>query len=180
MKNKPYSSSIVTLAGILLFALIVVSCIKEGPEGPQGPTGNANVKTYPFSADLSGFQLVNTSGEYYTTIDFTTVDIGSNDAVLVYYDRETVNSVDYWAQLPFDDWYSSTLYNHFSFEIGDNSKMFINIRNSSGVEPYSPMTGTLYFKAVVIRGYAGKKAVIPASLNTGNYSEVRNYYKLAD
>src|ERR1035441_9901786 len=40
---------------IAAIALIFNSCAKDGPTGPQGVPGNANVITYTFTTDSSGW-----------------------------------------------------------------------------------------------------------------------------
>jgi hypothetical protein len=177
------------LTGAFVVVLLFMSCSKEGPMGPQGPSGNngqngqngiVNVNSYSLTVSLSDFLLSSSNNEYYIHQNVSNSNIQTSDAVLVYYNRETYQGNDYWAQLPFDDYYDSFNYNHFSYELGYNGYMFINIRNSQASTPYSPMLGNLYFKIIVIRGYIPKKASIPPALNTRNYSEVKQYYKIIE
>jgi hypothetical protein len=166
------------IAGTLIFGLFLFSCVKEGPQGPAGRNGIVNVDSYSMDVYLADFLFYSTSSEYYIIKNVSYADIQPTDAVLVYLNRETIDNNDYWAQLPFDDFYSSVDCNHFSYELGYNGNMIINIRNSQGYPPYSPMNGTLHFRFIVIRGYLSKKALIPPNLNTNSYSEVVKYYKI--
>jgi hypothetical protein len=174
-----------TLPGVMLFLVLFLSCVKEGPMGPQGARGTSgqdgvvNVDAYQFTVNLSDFLLSSSNYEYYIHQNVSLANIQPADAVLVYYDRETYQSNDYWAQLPFNDYYDTfDNYNHFSYELGYDGYMFINIRNSQGAAPYSPMSGNLYFKIVVIKGNTNKKATIPSNLNTNNYEELKQYFKI--
>ena len=164
----------------VFFTFFLSSCVKEGPQGIQGPRGQAgivNVDAYSLTINLADFSYSSTSGEYYINENISIANINSTDAVLVYFNRETYQGNDYWAQLPFDDYYSSTRYNHFSYELGYNGYMLINIRNSDNVAPYTSMSGNLFFRIIVIRGNS-KKATIPSTLDTKNYSEVKRFYDL--
>ena len=171
----------IKLITAVAFTLFFTSCMKEGPQGAQGPRGYSgvvNVDAYSLTVNLADLLYSSTTAEYYINENISTANIVSTDAVLVYYNRETYQGNDYWAQMPFDDYYSSTRYNHFSYELGYNGYMMLNIRNSDGVAPYSPMTtGSLFFRIIVIRGNS-KKATIPSTIDTKNYLEVKKFYNL--
>lgn len=189
MKSLIKKLALITIVASNLF---LASCIKEstpGPQGPQGPQGQpgqdgydgvVNVDSYTMNVYLNDFQFYSTNREYYLHADVSVANIQSNDAVLVYFYREDFNNHQYWAQLPFDDYYDSFDYNHFSYELGYDGYMLLNIRNSQGVVPYSPMSGTVSYKFIVIRGNYNKKASAPASVNLNDFSAVAKYYNIKD
>lgn len=182
-------SKIVALSLFLLF--IITGCKKDagpiGPQGPKGADGNANVYGYKFVADLANFTFSSSVNEYYifvnpATISGGAVTIGDKDAVLLYLFRETIAGVDYYEQLPYDDFYgTSGMFNHHHFEVGtsasSNNNICITIRNSTGVAPYTPMTGYLYYKLVIIKSSNLVKPTLPKDLS---YESIKTHYNLKD
>lgn len=184
---------------LFLFGIIVSSCKKvpgpqgetgaagvqgnqgaQGIQGVQGNDGNANVKSYDITVPVSSFQKLTINNEYYASATLPVV-VGLYDAVMVYKFKENVNGTDYYAQLPYDDWYNTSYYIHYFFEIGNSNSLFVSLQNSSGSAPFSNMTtGNIYYRVVIIKGTAGRKANIPDGLNTKDYNQVKKVFNLTD
>lgn len=188
MKTQKLFLGFIMLMNIIMFN----GCKKDGATGPTGATGetgatgNANVKSVKFSLAISSFIGPLTDNEWSKpyAISSSNITIGEWDAVLLYIFKENIGSTSYYIQLPYNDYFNtSSNFNHFYFEhgsTGSNNILDIYIRNSSGAQPYSTMSGTLYFKCVVIQGTQGIKAKVPDEINANDYDQVREYYHLAD
>ena len=130
----------------------MTACEKKGPQGPAGTDDNTNVGYYPFTLNLSSFYHYSTDiwGEPAPSI---VPYIAENEAALVYVWLDPVDGAFEWVQQPFNHFYSTTNnnYNHFSHGI-DDGKLWLYIRNSNGSQPYTTMSGTLYYKTFIIEG----------------------------
>lgn len=133
----------------------------SGTSGTNGTNGNANVHNYTFDLNISDFigpTANNSYSNFSNNLSFMGTNfIQENDAVLLYLFKETVNSVDYYNALPFLLYFNTgTAFNQHSFEltrkIGAISFIKFNIRNSEGLQPYTTMSGKLYYKMVTIAG----------------------------
>lgn len=178
---------------ILSIALIVAiagtACKKPkdgapGATGKQGPQGNANVKTVLFSVNLNQFIGPLSNASYSLPYAVGSLNITEWDAVLLYEFTNSVAGIDYYTQLPFDDYFNSgTSFNHHYFEhgaTGSGNIIDIYIRNSGGLQPYTTMSGLLYYKCVVIAGSPGIKAQLPDALIGADYTAVKAYYNIKD
>lgn len=183
---------------ILSSILITFSCTKEGKQGPAGTNGmngtngtngtdgNANVYSYKFSVPLSSFigPLTNNSWEYVfnpTTVMGGSTFIGANDVILMYLFDHSTSGTDYYNALPFLHYFNSgAAYNQHSFQIGATGSanlILISIRNSTGAQPYTSMTGSLYYKMIYIKSVNMVKPKLPEDLS---YASVKGYYNLKD
>ena len=184
---KTVATSLV--AGLLLFS----SCSKQGPVGPQGTPGlngydgNANVYGYKFSVDLSLFIGPDANANYQYAFNPASMIspnvLSGNDAVLMYLFDKTQNGADYYTAMPCNNYFDNTSsFNAFSFDVGSTSGatnlIFITIRNSSGAQPYSTMSGPISFKLVYIQSINHReKPKLPKDLS---YASVKAFYHLAD
>lgn len=131
----------------------------NGGDGTNGEDGNANVHNYTFNLNLSAFigPLTNNSYNQSSNMSFMGNNfIDEKDAVLLYLFDKSIGSTNYYHALPFLDYYNNTSnFNQHSFTLGATGSANIltfNIRNSSGIQPYTSMTGTLSYKMVTIAG----------------------------
>lgn len=172
----------------------------QGPQGftgPQGPPGNANVKGYSFSPNVAWFwnSSFNDSYNYDQIISLAGID--ATDAVLVYIyiSDDTYNG---WVALPFHRYYSTAdRFNHHSYSIQSSTKVRLSIRNYNGGVPYSPMSGNLYYRAIVIEGGTGKTnntspldntdcqtlndyLALPENLELCSMEQLQQYFDLKD
>lgn len=176
------------IISIFIFGILLVSCTKEGPMGPMGPQGpagpqgpinNANVISYETTLNLAILRYIAANKSYAAAADISDFYLTDQDVILIYHKYN-----NYWTQLPYDEWFNESYYNHFCFDYyTENNKithLIIYIKNSSGLAPYSPMTGNLYFRIVVIKGSMTTKANIPSFINTKDYQQVKEYYNIKD
>lgn len=155
-----------------------------GATGPAGPQGNAEVYGYFFSVDLNQF-VKNSSNNrwecYYNIAPTTgTVTIGDKDAVLVYLNDPFSTSTDYY-MLPYDYYFNtSTDYIHFYYSVESFTGLnwiTLGMRNNNGLQPYTTMSGTLYYKLVIIKAVNRVKPTLPKDLS---YENIKKYYHLKD
>lgn len=196
---------IFNLLSLSFVILLSISCAKDGeqgPAGPQGPAGqqgatgpqgpagangNANVYSYKFSVPLSNFigPQLNNAWQYVfspTTVMGLNTFISDKDVILMYLYEQTTGGTDYYNAMPFNDYFNTgTAFNQHSFQIGATGPanfILIEIRNSTGVQPYTSMTtGDLYYKMVYIKSTNKVKPSLPNSLD---YASVKAYYNLKD
>ena len=174
---------------ICITALLFNGCKKgdKGEVGPAGTNGNANVQGYTFSVPLASFigPLTNNGWEYIfniTTVMGSGSYIGANDAILMYLFDQTAAGTDYYNALPYLDYFNAgTAYNQHSFQIGatgSTNLILIDIRNSTGGQPYTSMTtGSLYYKIVWVQSRSKQKPILPSDLS---YPSVKAFYNLKD
>ena len=180
MKKITFLLNVCLVGGILLLN----SCAKDGaigPVGPTGATGNANVHSYKFSINLTGFTGPLTNGEYSYVFNTSSV-MGTNyidekDAVLLYLFNTSIGTTDYYSALPFNHyWNNGTAFNQHYFDLGATGAgniLLIKIRNSAGGQPYSSMNGNLNYKMVVVSGMMKRP-----DINWNDYNVVKEYFKL--
>lgn len=157
--------------GLLLF--VMVQCT-EGPAGPVGPAGlqgstgpaGPGAVINDFSVQFNTFQGPTTSGYYFRNLSLPNANLGPNDVVLMYRRAQSSATNFVLSAMPYDDYFKTDtgfLANNFSFDVVSNNTVTVYVRRSDGG---LPMGGTvsLSFRAVVIRGIAGKIIKVPANL----------------
>lgn len=177
---------------LLAIALMGTTACR-GPQGPAGPPGqdgqdadgggNSNVYTYYYDANMADFQQDATTLVWYNTSFYISdITVYEDDAVLVYLLTNNYGeSYDYWAMLPFNEYYDDTdFYNHHYFEVNAIGDIILNIQSADGLEPFQPMTGTLPYKIILITNGLKKGHVnqIPEWLDVNDHNAVKSYYKI--
>ncbi|MEO5572804.1 MAG: collagen-like protein [Bacteroidia bacterium] len=189
-----------TILAICTVAIMIASCEKgdkgdpgpqglsgpqgvPGVQGPQGPVGNANCYYYSISLPLSSYYHSSSTNNWYKSASGVP-SINANDMVIGYlYERWRSTSTYDWGSLPSILYFSSgSSYNEHNFSISSSGTVYVNIRNSNGIQPYSTMTGSLYYRFFIIKDAqrVGSPNAIPNWLDTKNMNEVIKYYKLND
>lgn len=178
------------LSAFTVLALLFTACKKTegpkgdtGPQGAQGAPGNANVYTYTFTASLASFIGPLTGGEYQQAIAPSLfmdpgVYITDKDAVIMYKYSKTTGATEYYDAMPYLHYYNTSSYNQHYYEVGNDVSsniIILKIRNSNNIAPYSPMTGNLKYKMVLIKGT--NKLSLP---NDISYENIKKIYNLKD
>lgn len=175
---------------LLFLGTIIFGCQKEGPQGPKGPIGqqgpqgpSATAKTYTFDIPLSSFNFISTNKSYEVSANNhapSGFSVGPYDDVSLY-----IYETNGWYALPYIEYSAnSSVFTQHYYQLDDNRRLWIMIRNSLGGTPYSNMMMTpptsLSYRAVVIPGQYGMKPQRPEDVDFDNYVEVKNYYNLPD
>lgn len=142
---------IVNLSTLLIFALLVTGCKKEGPQGPQGPAGtngtngtngaNITSNTYTVNSWSAGPNI------FWTNINVPslTSSVLSSGTVQVFMSADAGIT---WIAVPF-----VTANNYaMNYEISVNNVRLNWVYNGSGTayDPYSIYGGSLQFRIVTI------------------------------
>ena len=147
---------------LLSLAWLLASCKgdpgAQGPQGPQGPPGTgggSSGKVYEVNIPFSTFTGPTSTGYYFREFSVTNLTINPTDIVMVY--RLTANGgVINYSALPYDDQYSTTLSNNYSFDYTNNNKVIVYVRRSDGGVPAN--TDVNYqFRIAVITATQGKR-----------------------
>ncbi len=152
-----------------------------GATGATGANGNANVYGFLFTLNLNQFTLNSSNNSYGYFFDPATVTggiaIGDKDAVLVY--ENDASASGSYHTLPYDDYFNSgSAFNHFYYDVESNTGwnwIRMCIRNSGGGQPYTTMSGTLYYKIVIIKSSNMEKPDLPDDLS---FESIKTYYNL--
>lgn len=138
------------------FILFLSACKPDPLVGPQGPSGsdgqdgNANVDYYSFSLNLSAFHHYTSSHIWGEPGPSYLPNIASDQAALVYIFLDPVDGSGAWVQQPFVHYFNSgNTTNTFTHGI-DTGRLWFFIRNSTGGQPYSTMSGSLIYKVFII------------------------------
>lgn len=135
----------------VMAALLAAGCKGDkGEKGDTGPQGNANVRQYNYSLNLSNFAFFGNMNAYGTAVASVPA-ISSTQAVLTYvYIDPAVDNYNEWVAMPFTHYFNTgNSYNVHSYSV-DGASLWIYIRNSNGTAPYSPMSGTISYRTFVI------------------------------
>jgi len=168
-----------TTLGILMMVFFLSSCDMEGPMGPTGPQGPAgspgingtstNEVLY-FDVLIGNLDYLSSNASYYAILNLPTTEL---DALIIY-----VQLDGEWFALPYLDYFNTTTnFNKFYYSCSeDRTKVFVSIRNSQGLAPFNPMSGTLILNAVIVHGSSPtKKAVIPENIDIRNREQVLDW-----
>ena len=160
----------------MMAALLAAGCKGDkGDKGDTGPQGNANVRQYNYSLNLSDFAFFSAMNAYGTDVASVPA-ISSTQAVLSYiYIDPAVDNYNEWVAMPFTHYFNTgNAYNVHSYSV-DGTSLWIYIRNSTGVAPYSPMSGTISYRTFVITS-SQLGAMESEHVNLNKMQDVLDYF----
>ena len=155
----------------------------QGPAGPAGPAGESGKATvfdlgWDFTEE-NDYSLYGTFADIATALEIDNLEIGDNDAVLVYwYLGQEDDESDVWMPLPqtlflekgtlqYNFYYTKTILNLFanaSFDL-------------STTPEYATDQG---FRIVIIPGGPAGGRIVKPSIDYKKYSEVAKYYNITE
>lgn len=139
------------LAAILACGMLYACQGEKGDKGDSGPQGNANVDAYQFTLDLAAYHHYGSSDVYGEPAPAFVTNLASDQMALVYLWMDPVDGSYEWVQQPFVHYFNSgNSFNHFFHGVESDGDLWLYIRNSAGLAPYSPMSGQLKYKVFVI------------------------------
>ena len=147
-RNNPSDMNIRTLS---ILCLALGACTKEGPQGPEGRDGNANVDAYEFSLSLSAFHHYSSSHVWAEPAPYQVPNLTPDQLALVYVWLDPVDGAFEWVQQPAMHYFNAgNTTNEFFHGVETDGDLWLYIRNSTGGQPYSSMTGYLHYRVFVI------------------------------
>lgn len=167
-------------------ALALTACKKDesvGPQGPQGPAGadgqdgNANVDRYQFSLNLSAFYHYGSSHVWAEPAPSSVPNLQSDQLALVYVWMDPVDGAFEWVQQPFNHYFNSgNAFNEFFHGVESDGDLWLYIRNSTGGQPYSTMSGSLSYKVFVIESRMAEE-MAAEEVNAADLDEVMGFFE---
>ncbi len=171
-----------------LAVCVLASCEKDpqtGPQGPQGPAGsdgqdgedgNANVDAYQFTLNLSAFYHYGSSHVWAEPAPSSVPNLQADQLALVYVWMDPTNNAFEWVQQPFSHYYgTSNYFNEFFHGIESDGDLWLYIRNSGGVQPYTTMSGSLSYKVFIIESRM-QHEMEAEGINQHNLQEVQAFF----
>lgn len=136
---------------VALLCLTLAACTKEGPQGPAGRDGNANIDAYAFSLSLSAFYHYSSSHVWAEPAPSLVPNLDPDQLALVYLWTDPVNDAYEWVQQPLTLYFGAgNSTNEFFHGVETDGELWLYIRNSNGIQPYSPMSGSLHYRVFII------------------------------
>ena len=159
----------------MLTALLFAACEKEGPAGPAGPPGNANVDLYTFSLNLSAYYHYGSSDVWAEPAPSSVRNIGANEAALVYIWMDPVVNSSEWVEQPYIHYFNGTSnFNEFFHGVEEDGDLWLYIRNSAAGQPFSTMSGALYYKVFIVTSRV-LDDMHTAGIDTSSYAAVARF-----
>lgn len=154
----------------MLLPAIFFSC--KGEEGDIGPSGTVGPQGDPGPKAINKKFSLEFGPDIFDLYNGFLNEPEENDALFVYWRQTNYSGVDFYTQLPFRD---DSLFVYQ--QTGDNGQIFVFVENPDGSHTYPdalPSPVTLDFKAILIKGQAGKRS----DVNYKDYHAVCRHYGL--
>lgn len=164
---KKLISSIFMLSVILLFT----NCSKDS---------SVNLaKEHTIKLPLSSFQLDGENNSYWlNATSYLPIGERLEGAVLVFFVQGNLKYA-----LPYNHYFNTgTAFNQHYYSVSTTGGLYgnsliVEIRNSTGGQPYQTMSGTLTYKVITIPESVGVKSK-GTGIDYSNYEEVKKFYGL--
>ncbi len=157
----------------LIAAVLIISCVKEGPigptgaEGPTGPSGPA-ATTQSYILNFDG----TTSWVSYSGFEGL---YEANDVIISYIAWDNYGGDDYYVQLPYTD--AGTSSSSYAEVNNVDGHIYQNIEDDLGLVYFTSSTNIGY-KSVLIKGRSLQG--MPDDFDFSDYNKVKEYFVLED
>ncbi|MCU0432067.1 MAG: hypothetical protein MUC87_01280 [Bacteroidia bacterium] len=156
---------------ILLPAIVLTQCTKEGPPGPQGEPGTVNISTYLFTP-TNWYVNSNSDWTAAAAIPEITADNIDNVAVMVYF-----KPVSAWRALPYTHVSSTNYFMGFYHYVGAVEMLWTYNGIGSGSDPNDYFNTNVQFKIIVLP--ADQRNANP-DLDWNDYEAVKQRFNIQE